>query len=220
MSESFLWLHPPKLQQCQVHMNQRRLTSLVLGSDLRFTHQFWLLSALPSKHLGLLMKFRDKINRFGAKPGLCLIPRAQFMVSYFTKSLIDFLFLLFASFFKRTFPILTTDSTLNSSISVQQILCIPFEKFLPPTCLIRTSTFINFWETCHKYCILWASLFHVINIWKIPPTLKTKDFRSFGVADIRRMTAATAAVTLACLFTEWLCYVLRRLHSSYVLSTK
>ena len=47
-----------------------------------------------------------------------------------------------------------------------------------------------------------------------------KDFRAFGVADIRRMTAATAAVTLACLFTEWLCYVLRRHHSSYVLSTR
>ena len=34
-----------------------------------------------------------------------------------------------------------------------------------------------------------------------------KDFRAFGVADIRRMTAATAPVTLARLFTEWLCYV-------------
>ena len=50
---------------------------------------------------------------------------------------------------------------------------------------------------------------------------KTKDFRAFGVADIRSMTAATAAVTLACLFTdEWLCYVLERIHSSYVLSTR
>jgi membrane protein DedA with SNARE-associated domain len=39
---------------------------------------------------------------------------------------------------------------------------------------------------------------------------------------VRRMTAAAAAaaVTVACLFTEWLCYVLGRLHSSYVLSTK
>ena len=34
------------------------------------------------------------------------------------------------------------------------------------------------------------------------------------------MTAATAAVTLSCLFTEWLCYVLERLYSSYVLSTR
>ena len=33
------------------------------------------------------------------------------------------------------------------------------------------------------------------------------------MADIRRMNAATAAVTLACLFTKWLCYVLGRLHS-------
>ena len=33
-----------------------------------------------------------------------------------------------------------------------------------------------------------------------------KDFRAVGVADIRRMTAATAAVTLARVFTEWLCY--------------
>ena len=40
------------------------------------------------------------------------------------------------------------------------------------------------------------------------------------MALVRRMTAATAAVTLACLFTEWLCYVLGRLYSSYVLSTK
>ena len=41
---------------------------------------------------------------------------------------------------------------------------------------------------------------------------------------VRRMTAAaaaaTAAVTIACLFREWLCYVMGRLHSSYVLSTK
>ena len=42
------------------------------------------------------------------------------------------------------------------------------------------------------------------------------------VALVRRMTAAaaTAAVTIASLFTEWLCYVPGRLHSSYVLSTK
>ena len=43
------------------------------------------------------------------------------------------------------------------------------------------------------------------------------------MADIRHMTAvtaATAAVTLARLFTEWLCYVLGRLHSSYVLSIR
>ena len=78
-------LHPPKLQQCQVDMNLRRLTSLVLGSDLRFTHQFWLLSASLSKHLGSLMKFRDKIDRFVAKSGLCHILRAQFTVSHLTK---------------------------------------------------------------------------------------------------------------------------------------
>ena len=36
------------------------------------------------------------------------------------------------------------------------------------------------------------------------------------------MTAATAAITLACLFVEMLCYVLilGRLHSSCVLSTR
>ena len=50
-------------------------------------------------------------------------------------------------------------------------------------------------------------------------TVEIKDFRAFGVADKRRMTAATAAFTLAHLFTEWLCYVLGRLHSSYELST-
>ena len=37
---------------------------------------------------------------------------------------------------------------------------------------------------------------------------------------VRRMTAATAAINLACLFVEMLCYVLRRLHSSCVLSTR
>ena len=31
-----------------------------------------------------------------------------------------------------------------------------------------------------------------------------KDFRAFGVALVRRMTAATAAITLACLFVEML----------------
>ena len=46
---------------------------------------------------------------------------------------------------------------------------------------------------------------------------------AFWPADIRCMTAATAAtaaVTLARLFSEWLCYVLGRLHSSCVLSTR
>ena len=47
-----------------------------------------------------------------------------------------------------------------------------------------------------------------------------KDFRAFGVALVRRMTAATTAFTLARPFTEWMCYVLGRLHSSYVLSTR
>ena len=37
---------------------------------------------------------------------------------------------------------------------------------------------------------------------------------------VRHMTAATAAITLACLFVEMLCYVLGRLHSSCVLSTR
>ena len=40
------------------------------------------------------------------------------------------------------------------------------------------------------------------------------------MADVRRMTAATAAVTLACLFTEQLCYVLESVYSGYVLSTR
>ena len=37
---------------------------------------------------------------------------------------------------------------------------------------------------------------------------------------VRHLTAATAAITLALLLVEMLCYVLRRLHSSCVLSTK
>ena len=43
---------------------------------------------------------------------------------------------------------------------------------------------------------------------------------AFGPAYIRRMTAVTAAVTHACLFTKMLCYVLEELHPSYVFSTK
>ena len=42
---------------------------------------------------------------------------------------------------------------------------------------------------------------------------KTKDFRASG------LTAATVSITLACLL-EMLCYVLGRLHSSCVLSTR
>ena len=56
---------------------------------------------------------------------------------------------------------------------------------------------------------------------KIPVTvffgLLTKDFRA---TQVRCLTAATAAVTLAFLFVEMLCYVLERLHSSCVLCTK
>ena len=51
-------------------------------------------------------------------------------------------------------------------------------------------------------------------------TIQVKDFRAFGVALVRSMTAvtsATAAITLARLFVEMLCYVLGRLYSSYVL---
>ena len=54
---------------------------------------------------------------------------------------------------------------------------------------------------------------------RVCSTVGSKDFRAFGVALERRMTAATAAtaaVNLVCLYTEWLCYVLGRLHSSYI----
>ena len=47
-----------------------------------------------------------------------------------------------------------------------------------------------------------------------------KGFPAFQVGLVGRMTAATAAVTLACLFTERLCHVFGRLDSSYVLSTR
>ena len=47
-----------------------------------------------------------------------------------------------------------------------------------------------------------------------------KDFRASGLGQVRCLTAATVAITLACLFVEILCYVLGRLHSSCVLSTK
>ena len=34
------------------------------------------------------------------------------------------------------------------------VFLILFENIFPTTCLIRVSTLINFWETCHKYCFL------------------------------------------------------------------
>ena len=40
---------------------------------------------------------------------------------------------------------------------------------------------------------------------------------AFDVVLVRRATAATATITLARLFVEMMCYVLRRLHSSCVL---
>ena len=47
-----------------------------------------------------------------------------------------------------------------------------------------------------------------------------KDFRASELGQVRRLTAATAAITLAGLFVEMLCYLLGRLHSSCVLSTR
>ena len=47
-----------------------------------------------------------------------------------------------------------------------------------------------------------------------------KDFQASGLVQVRRLTAATAAITLACLYLEMLSYVLGRLHSSCVLSTR
>ena len=50
--------------------------------------------------------------------------------------------------------------------------------------------------------------------------LFSKDFGASGLDQVRRMTAASAAITLAGLFVEMLCYVLGTLHFSCVLSTK
>ena len=52
-------------------------------------------------------------------------------------------------------------------------------------------------------------------LWK-----KGNDFRASGLGQVRRLTAATAAITLACLFVYMLCYVMGRLHSSCLLSTR
>ena len=41
---------------------------------------------------------------------------------------------------------------------------------------------------------------------------------AFGPAEVRRMTVATVAITLACLFTEWLYW--EGFTPSYVLSTR
>ena len=50
--------------------------------------------------------------------------------------------------------------------------------------------------------------------------LFSKDFGASGLDQVRRMTAASAAIALAGLFVEMLCYVLGTLHFSCVLSTK
>ena len=50
--------------------------------------------------------------------------------------------------------------------------------------------------------------------------VNSKDFLAFRVVLVRHLTAVTAAITLACLFVEMLCYILGRLHSSCVLRTK
>ena len=48
----------------------------------------------------------------------------------------------------------------------------------------------------------------------------SKYFQTAGQGQVRRLTAVTAAITLARLFVEMLCYVLGRLYSSCVLCTK
>ena len=50
--------------------------------------------------------------------------------------------------------------------------------------------------------------------------VKTKDLQTFGLGQVRHLTAATAAITLAHLFVDVLCYVLGGLHSSCLLSTR
>ena len=50
--------------------------------------------------------------------------------------------------------------------------------------------------------------------------LFSKDFGASGLDQVRCLTAATAAFTLAHLFVEMLCCVLRTLHFSCVLSTR
>ena len=49
--------------------------------------------------------------------------------------------------------------------------------------------------------------------------VKTKDLQASGLGQVRQ-TAATAAITLAHLFVDVLCYVLGGLHSSCLLSTR
>jgi hypothetical protein len=48
----------------------------------------------------------------------------------------------------------------------------------------------------------------------------SKYFQTAGQGQVRRLTAVTAAITLARLFVEMLCYILGRLNSSCVLSTR
>ena len=54
----------------------------------------------------------------------------------------------------------------------------------------------------------------------VSSTCDTFSSKNFWATQVRCLTAATATVTLVFLFVEMLCYVLGRLHSSYVLCTK
>ena len=55
---------------------------------------------------------------------------------------------------------------------------------------------------------------------KEPVIIWSKDFQASWLDQVRHLTAATAAITLARLFIEMLCYVLGRIHSSCELSTR
>ena len=45
-------------------------------------------------------------------------------------------------------------NTVKSLISIEFFLFFLWKISQLSTCLIRTSTFITFWETCNKYCFL------------------------------------------------------------------
>ena len=65
---------------------------------------------------------------------------------------------------------------------------------------------------------VFSPLCQFTNTWCLH-NLTCNDFQAFGVALVKSMTAATAAITLACLFIEMPCYVLGRLHSCCMLNT-
>ena len=84
----------------------------------------------------------------------CLMPHKKNWIGWIVITYVYWL--LNSDLLKNRDHYLSLEPTLKSLISKNKhgVFLILFEKIFPTICLIRTSTFINFWETCHIYCLL------------------------------------------------------------------